>query len=387
MAVDDGYPQIIMSGTDPNLPAQILNGYGKYSQFKPMARGGKGELFSAWDNVMGRPVAIKTLKPELADNDYERRRFLREARVTAQLQHPNTVPVYEVGRADDGSLYFTMKRLMGEDLYAVVVGLQKKDAGTIEAYPLERLLSIVIQACQALAYAHSHGVIHRDVKPENIWIGRFAEVVLLDWGVAKVWGLPDEPAPQKQDSDSGQTYHERETDDFDPENAATLGIKQNDTNAPSLAENMAEADQSDAGQSIAEQQDDDIPQVHDRLKTLTRSGVRPGTPLYMSPEQVDGQRYVDERTDIFSIGVVLYELLTLQLPFYGATVNATFQKILKDNPKRPKHKAPFRDIPDSMEKIVMKALQKKPADRYQSMQELLEEIRLARRSMLLKTPS
>ena len=340
---DEGYPHIVMSGTDPSLPAGIPVGFAKYSQMKPMAKGGRGELFSAWDNLLGRLVAVKMLKGDLAEDETERRRFLREARVTAQLAHPNTVPVYEVGRADDGSLYFTMKRLLGEDLFNIVKRLQERHYSTQREFRIPRLVEIVIQACQALVYAHSHGVVHRDIKPENIWIGQLNEVKVLDWGVAKVWGQPDEVRS--------------------PEEFLLAEAKLQDEQE--AIEPRAESDEDEEGED----------QRLSRLDTLTRSGVRPGTPLYMSPEQVAGHRYVDERTDIYSMGIVLYELLTLKLPFRGGSIQSTFEKILHDDPSPPTSRAPARKIPPELDAIVMQAIAKEPPNRYPSMQAFVESLR------------
>ena len=335
---NDGYPKIIMSGTDPNLPDSFNNGFSKYSSLKELAHGGKAQLYAAWDGILGRSVAIKTLLPKLAENEYERRRFLREARVTAQLQHPNTPPIYEIGRMGDGGLYFTMKLLAGQNLYSIVQRLQRRETEAVEYYTAARLMEIVGEACQAFAYAHTHGVVHRDIKPENIWVGRHGEVLVLDWGVAKVWGQIDEP---RQDI---------------PKPAATEA-------------------QSEAGS------DHELVTEEENLQSLTQSGNRPGTPLYMSPEQVKGDAYVDERTDIFSIGVVMYELLTLKLPFYGRTIKQTFDLIMTSPPKRPTLAAPFREIPTSIESIVLKALEKNPNDRFQSMDELLSALFTARQDL------
>ncbi len=182
----DTFSQIMLRSTDLDFPDDLPTGYGKYSEFEPIARGAKAELRSCWDPVMGRRIAIKTLRAECARDTTERRRFLREARITAQLQHPNTVPVYEIGRYDGDCLYFTMKCIAGEDLFKVLQRLSWKDRVTEESFPRERLVEVVIQACQACAYAHVHGVVHRDLKPENIWVGEFGEVKVLDWGVTKV---------------------------------------------------------------------------------------------------------------------------------------------------------------------------------------------------------
>ena len=184
----DPYPKIILSGTDPDLPEPFPVGIDRYRDFVEMSVSGKCQLHSCWDRVTGRVVAMKRLLPEFALDQNERRRFLREARVTSQLQHPNTVPVYDIGKDENGTLYFTMKRIAGENLFEIIKRLAQGDEATTEEYNLAALLDIVRRASLALAFAHNHGVIHRDVKPENIWVGRFAEVILLDWGVAKVWG-------------------------------------------------------------------------------------------------------------------------------------------------------------------------------------------------------
>jgi len=321
----DPYPKIILSGTDPDLPEDFCNSFARYVDFQPMGGGGSGVLRSCWDSIMGRPVAMKTLSPKFAAEKDYRRRFLREARVTAQLQHPNTVPVYDIGMDERRCLYFTMKRIAGDDLYQISQKLKAGDESASVNYPLERKLDVLIQTCQALAYAHSHGVIHRDVKPENIWVGRFGEVVLLDWGVAKVWGQADDTS----------------------ENAHRL-----------------------------------IGTSDELLLTLTRSGQRPGTPLYMSPEQVLGNRHVDERTDVYSLGVVLYELLTFSEPFRGVNVRATFDQIINTEVEPPSVRNPDQVFPGFLEQICLKALQKDPAQRFQSMLELIAALHQCQREMV-----
>ncbi len=327
------YPQIILSGTDPDLPDAPLQGYEKYSDFQEIARGMKAILHSCWDSVLGRTIAIKRLLPEYATDAYERRRFLREARVTAQLQHPNTVPVYEIGKDDDDSLYFTMKRLTGENFFKILQRLSWGDAITERRFSLDVQIELIIQACQALAYAHLHGIIHRDIKPENIWLGEFGEVVVLDWGVAKVWGTPnDGRIPDAQ-----------------------------------IADEAAKHELAMSGERA--------------LRTLTMDGQRPGTPLYMSPEQVR-ERPLDERTDIFSMGVLIYEMLAFREPFRGRTVNETFQRILHFPLNPPSEAAPDRRIPESLDQIVLKAVSKKREDRFESMLEMIDHLRLARLDVL-----
>ncbi|NDH94164.1 MAG: serine/threonine protein kinase, partial [Planctomycetia bacterium] len=190
--------------------------------------------------------------------------------------------------------------------------------GSVSEFPLRRRVEIVATAGLALMYAHARGVIHRDIKPENIWVGNFGEVILLDWGVAKVWGQPDD--------------------------------------AP-------------AHPLVASQQ-------HKQVQALTMAGERPGTPLYMSPEQVNVNRAtVDERSDIFSFGVVLYEVAALREPFRGRVIQETFDNIIHDTPPPPSSMRPEEPIPKSLDAVVMKAISKNPADRYQTVRQMLEALR------------
>ena len=307
-----GYPQIDAKDTDRELSKHFSNNFTRYSDFAPLGKGGAAELRTCHDNNLGRTVVMKTLHPHLADQVYMKARFLREARVTAQLQHPNTVPVYEIGNNIQRHLYFTMKKVEGETLRDILEKQILGDAETMRVYNLDRMLGVIIQICNALAYAHAHGVVHRDIKPENLLIGSFGEVMLLDWGVAKVWAMEDDEVEQ------GIRAHEE----------------------------------------------------------LTDIGQRPGTPLYMSPEQVrGGGTEIDARTDIYSIGVVLYEILTLKEPHRGEKVNETFDMIVNEKPIPPEQRAPNRHIPRQLAQIVMRALEKAPEARYQTMQELINALR------------
>ncbi len=315
-------PSIILSGTDADLPPEIPAGLGRYVGLREMARGGSAVLRAGLDSVIGRMVAIKSLLPENKKDRRERRRLLREARVTAQLQHPNTVPVYDIGDDQEQGVYFVMKRISGENFFEVLKRIARGDEATAEAFPIQRRLDIVADACQALAYAHARGVIHRDFKPENIWVGNFGEVVLLDWGVAKVWGHADDNQPISRSTLKAQLHQDEH-----------------------------------------------------QLQTLTGGGQRPGTPLYMSPEQVDGNRGIDERSDIFSAGVVLYEMLALREPFRGANIDETFENIRNKDIQAPSKRSPDRDIPSAADRVVMRAIQKRPGDRYQSMRDLIHDLR------------
>ncbi len=308
----DDYPSIDAKDTDRQLSKYFSNSFNRYSDFQALSQGGSAELRTCRDNNLGRIVVMKTLHPHLANHVDHKARFLREARVTAQLQHPNTVPVYEIGHDIQRRLYFTMKKLSGETLRDILEKQLAQDARALQTYNLDRLLGVIIQVCNALSYAHAHGVVHRDVKPENILIGSFGEVVLLDWGVAKVWTM-----------------------------------------------------------------DDDVEQsLQDRAHVeLTNVGQRPGTPLYMSPEQVRGGAEIDARTDVYSIGVVLYEILTLKEPHRGEKISETFDMIVHEQPIPPEQRTPTRQIPSRLAKIAMRALEKNPCDRYQTMPDMVAALR------------
>lgn len=140
------YPSIFLSGTDYDLPEETAHSFDKYSEFEELGKGGSGVLYSCYDQFLGRRVVMKCLPLELAQNSVERRRFLREARITAQLQHPNTVPVYEVGKDDRGRLYFTMKKIEGNNLFRIIAGVANEDEMIKRKYTLKVLLDILHQA-------------------------------------------------------------------------------------------------------------------------------------------------------------------------------------------------------------------------------------------------
>ena len=311
----DGQGPIFLSSTDFELPKQIPDGMEKYTNFSTMAKGGSAILQTCFDQITGRTVVMKTLLRQYLMDRQENRRLLREARITAQLQHPNTVPVYEIGNDLRKGIYFTMKRISGENFYEI---LRRASRGPQDAvnYPLKRRIEILTSAGLALMYAHTRGVIHRDVKPENIWVGNFGEVILLDWGVAKVWGQRDDTPESERNVESG------------------------------------------------------------RFQAITMTGDRPGTPLYMSPEQISGNRQtVDERTDIFSMGVALYEATCFSEPFRGRVIQETFENILNTTPPLPSEVQTHEPVPPALDDIIMKAIAKKPSQRFQTMRQMIDALR------------
>jgi len=302
--------------TDAPIPERVVTGWMRYVDFEPLAKGGTCELRTALDRNLGRRVVIKTLLQEIENDTVLQKRFLREARITAQIQHPNTPPVYEVGRDQRQKLYFSMKQVAGRSFREILDGIRDGDASLRLAFPLFRQLEVFTQVAMAAGYAHACGVVHRDLKPANIQVGHFGEVILLDWGLAKVLADPEE------------LFHETDhgRHGFGPESMA-----------------------------------------------LTKQGSKLGTPLYMSPEQVRSEE-VKEASDIFSMGVVLHEILTLEHLFHGTDVHELREEILNKQIVPPSQCNSIYRIPPELDAICLKALNRDPAERYETLIELVNDL-------------
>ncbi|TXR54144.1 serine/threonine protein kinase [Reinekea thalattae] len=290
----DAETRLHIEDTDAPLPEK-LNPQTRYAFFSTIAKGGKSLIKSCRDLHLGRTVCYKTLRPEFIDNPIESTRLLREARISAMLQHPNTVPTYEVGRDARGNYYFTMKLVHGYTLREVL--------NYRERYDLVQLMEVITQVANALAYAHSRGVIHRDIKPDNILIGPYGETLLLDWGLAKVWH-----------KDKAQTDDE------------------------SLIEEV------DAGPGMTGE---------DKLQ---------GTVMYMSPEQIERDPAINFKSDIYSLGAVLYETLTGVTPFQGEVVRELLQQVKTQRPIDPRQASKTR-VPAALAQLCMQCLEKDPEKR------------------------
>lgn len=305
---------IRLEATDSLLPRAWVSGSMKYENFQPLAEGGSASLQTCFDKNLKRTVVFKKLHPHLRNSEIETMRFLREARVTGMIAHPGTVPLYELGRDSAGDLYFTMKYITGRDLRSILMDLAAHKLGSNEEFPLTRLVDILIAACQTVAYAHTQGVIHRDLKPANIIVGPFGEVTVLDWGLAKIKGEPEGFVDK-----------------------VALGK-----------------------QAVALE--------------LTQPGKRYGTPLYMSPEQATASPDLDERADVFNLGSILFEMLTLKNLVWGNDVDEVIDQVLHKPTPKPSESSLNRIIPAELEAICLKALEKKPEDRYPSVEALIEDL-------------
>lgn len=307
------YGSVFLDETDKPLPEKI-DPRMRYAFFSTIAEGGKSLIKSCKDLHLSRFICYKTLKPEFANDEIERQRLIREARVSAMLQHPNTVPTYELGRDSKGNPYFTMKLVHGYTLREV---LDYRDR-----YDLTQLIEVVEQVANALQYAHTHGVAHRDIKPENILAGPYGEVLLLDWGLAKVWH-PDGSAEAEQ------------------------------AGKPTPIKDIA----------------------------LTAQGKAQGTAHYMSPEQINLDPAIDHRTDVYSLGAVLYEMLCGKPPSVGEQMHQIIESTLNVVPPPPSQISKQR-VPEALEAVAMRCLQKNPDDRYQSVNDLLRVLQSDWRSSM-----
>jgi tetratricopeptide (TPR) repeat protein/tRNA A-37 threonylcarbamoyl transferase component Bud32 len=289
----------------------------RYTLTRLHAMGGIGRVWVARDADLNRDVALKELRPERAGSTAAATRFLREAQVTGQLEHPGVVPVYELARrTEDGQPFYAMRFVHGRTLTdAVRAYHRKRQQG--EHTPVEwlALLNALVAVCDAVAYAHSRGVVHRDLKGQNVALGDYGEVVVLDWGFAKLAG------------DRG----------IEPEAQ------------PVIVNAAGEVDATVQGQVV-------------------------GTPAYMAPEQAEGRLdRIDRRTDVYGLGAMMYEVLTGRAPFTGASTEEVLQRIRVDEPERPRKVA--GGVPAALEAVCLKALAKRPEDRYATAGELGQEVR------------
>jgi serine/threonine protein kinase len=306
---------------EDELPGGVVG----YEVGERIGVGGMGAVYVARHPTIRREVAVKLLSPDC--DEAERLRFVAEAQITGQLEHPNIVPVHELAIDAQGRPYYAMKLVRGMNLRATLDRLARGDRGAIARYPLVVLLTIFQKVCDAVAFAHSRGVIHRDLKPANVMVGDFGEVMVMDWGVAKVLDRA--------------------------EVSAVSAVR--DPVSTARTESAGACD--------------------------TRTGTVIGTPHYMAPEQASGDSdAVDERADIYSLGAILFHLLMLRPPVAGESAREVIDKVAAGQVETvlthtgPLPHLPEQKIPDSLPAVVRRAMAFRREDRYGSVLELQREI-------------
>lgn len=294
------------------LPDKI----GRYQILKSLGRGGMGEVFLANDPVCKRQVALKQIRSELKDHPIMKERFLREARVAAQLTHPSIIPIFSIDLNMEQT-YYTMPYVEGETLKQILKqSVEEEKDGEVQhsiGSSILALMRIFLSVCEAIAYTHSKGIVHRDLKPDNIIVGKYGQVLLLDWGLADFIG-------------QAETFDEEENEE----------------------------------------------QMH--YKDLTRPGKVPGTLNYIAPERVRGGSS-QATTDIYSLGVILYQLLTLRVPFQRSSVKNYRRTMHLEELIDPLEMAPYRDIPQHLADIAKRCLQHAPEERFQSVDDMISELK------------
>ena len=284
---------------------------GRLEDLGVVATGACGRIHRVFDHTLLRHVAMKTLDAQVAQSGALAQRFFEEAQITGQLDHPNIVPVHEVGQDDAGNYYFTMKLVRGRTLGQVL--REDLDFADSSRRDLARVLEIFLKVCDAVSFAHSRGVIHRDLKPDNIMVGSHGQVYVMDWGIAHL-----------EDARVG-----------DPDAVRT---------------------------SRPEEEED-------------RDGLISGTLSYMSPEQARGEpASFGPPTDVFSLGAILYEILTGRPPYREKSLILEFRAAIEARIEPPEALAAARGMPAALCQVAMRALALDPAERYQSVGALSAEV-------------
>lgn len=295
------------------------SGGARFQIRRPLGRGGLGVVSVAHDRELNREVALKEIREDQSQNETMRRKFLVEAEITGNLEHPGIVPVYGLGIQVNGRPYYAMRFVKGDNLGVHIKRFHSRVGEGLEPYngsELRGLLRRFLDICDAIGYAHSRGVLHRDLKPGNIMLGKYGETLVVDWGLAKPKGASDQIT-----SGSADSIIDPKLSDFD----------------------------------------------------ATKLGAALGTPAYAPPEQMGGKlSEVNERSDVYGLGAILYELLCDSPPVNGSNIEEIISKILRGDFPPPKKKLAI--VPAPLSAICMKALALSPKDRYETTNLLMKDV-------------
>ena len=299
---DSGKPTVVDQHSRARVswvkPITLPNG--RFDDEGEIGRGGAAEVHTIVDKTLLRRCAMKVLMPRVQTDPEQRQRFIEEAQITSQLDHPHVVPIHELGLTKEHELYFTMKLVEGETLAAM---LDARRGEVRQVDWVAGLIEILIKVCDAVAYAHSRGVVHRDIKPSNIMVGTYGQVYIMDWGIARIMEGHGELAVQRD------------------QKSADLDVE----------------------------------------------GSWLGTTEYMAPEQARGDHQAtDERSDIFGLGATLYEVLTGQAPYEQEDYFARLAAARRVAIEPPENHRTASRLPRSLCKIAMKAMAADPTQRYAS---------------------
>ncbi len=293
----------------------------RYRIIEAIAVGGMGAILKARDNATQRDIAMKVIFRRESESIVVKR-FMRESRIVANLEHPNIVPVHDVGISPLGDPYFTMKLVNGTTLAEILHKVRRGIPEFVQLYPLTKLLDIFLRLCQGVAYAHSKNVIHLDLKPHNVIVGDFGDVLLLDWGLASFL------------LDNGK---------LDPLATHIDMVVREAAVAISSGENS--------------------------INPITECGTIKGTPGFMAPEQALGDMgKLDQRTDVFSLGAILYMIVTLKYPIVGEVESEILKHTIQGNFVPPSKRNSNRQVPLELEAIIMKAMALEKSRRYGSVE-------------------
>jgi serine/threonine protein kinase len=303
----------------PSVGASTSSGL-RFRVLRPHAKGGLGIVFVAQDEELHREVALKEIQVQHADRDDSRARFLLEAEITGGLEHPGIVPVYGLGHYDDGRPYYAMRFIRGDSLQEAIERFHRADGPGRDhgerTLALRQLLRRFVDVCNAVAYAHSRGVLHRDLKPGNIMLGQYGETLVVDWGLAKAVGR-----------------------------AAGEDGSAEEILRPTAATGSA----------------------------ATRMGSAIGTPMFMSPEQAAGMLdQLGPASDVYSLGATLYCLLTGRAAVEGRELEEVLRRVQRGEFPPPRQVK--REVPQPLEGVCLKAMVLRPEDRYPTARALAGDV-------------